>query len=66
MAPGLIPEFVRNLNARTKSRQIGKRGGGDTGFHAGFVPGGPIGKRSLLMRYGMLVCCVAMMLSIAG
>ena len=23
MAPGLIPEFVRNLNARTKSRQIG-------------------------------------------
>ena len=26
MAPGLIPEFVRNLNAWTKSRQIGKRG----------------------------------------
>ena len=66
MAPGLIPEFVRNLNARTKSRQIGKRGWGDTGFHAGFVPGGPIGKRSLFMRYGMLVCCVAMMLPIAG
>ena len=66
MAPGLIPEFVRNLNAWTKSRQIGKRGGGDTGFHAGFVPGGPIGKRSLFMRYGMLVCCVAMMLPIAG
>ena len=27
MAPGLIPEFVRNLNAWTKSRQIGKPGG---------------------------------------
>ena len=26
MSPGLIPEFVRNLNAWTKSRQIGKRG----------------------------------------
>ena len=26
MAPGLIPEFVRNLNAWTKFRQIGKRG----------------------------------------
>ena len=26
MAPGLIPEFVRNLNAWTKSRKIGKRG----------------------------------------
>ena len=26
MAPGLIPEFVRNLNAWTKSWQVGKRG----------------------------------------
>ena len=43
MAPGLIPEFVRNLNAWTKSRQIGKRGWGDTGFHAGFVPAVPSG-----------------------
>ena len=41
MAPGLIPEFVRNLNAWTKSRQIGKRGGGDTGFRAGFDRDGP-------------------------
>ena len=35
LAPGMIPEFVRNLNAWTKSRQIGKRSGDDTGFHAG-------------------------------
>ena len=26
MAPGLIPEFVRNLNAWTKSRQLAERG----------------------------------------
>lgn len=32
----------------------------------GAVPGGPIAKRSLFMRYGMLVCCVAMTLPIAG
>ena len=41
MAPGLISEFVRNLNAWTKSRQIGKRGGGDTGIHPGFDRDGP-------------------------
>ena len=35
LAPGMIPEFVRNLNAWTKSRQIGKPSGDDTGFHAG-------------------------------
>ena len=33
MAPGLIPEFVRNLNAWTKSRQSGR---GDTASHARF------------------------------
>lgn len=32
----------------------------------GAVPGGPIAKRSLFMRYGMLICCIAMMLPIAG
>ena len=36
MAPGLIPEFVGNLNAWTKSRQIGKSGRGDTASHARF------------------------------
>ena len=36
MAPGLIPEFVRNLNAWTKSRQIGKSESRDTGYRAGF------------------------------
>ena len=30
------------------------------------VSGGPAAKRSLFMRYGVLVCCVAMMLPIAG
>lgn len=30
------------------------------------VLGGPAAKRSLFMRYGMLVCCIAMMLPIAG
>ena len=32
----------------------------------GAVSSGPTAKRSLFMRYGMLVCCVAMMLPIAG
>ncbi len=32
----------------------------------GAVSGSPTAKRSLFMRYGMLVCCVAMMLPIAG
>ena len=32
----------------------------------GAVQGGSIAKRSLFMRYGMLVCCVAMTLPIAG
>ena len=36
MAPGLIPEFVRNLNAWTKSRQFGKRARSDTASHAWF------------------------------
>ena len=31
LAPGLIPEFVRNLNARRKSRQVGKRNRGPAG-----------------------------------
>lgn len=31
----------------------------------GTVPGGPPAKRSLFMRYGMLVCCIAMTLPIA-
>ena len=35
MAPGLIPEFVRNLNAWTKSRQIGKRGSSAAQPHVG-------------------------------
>ena len=30
------------------------------------APGGPVAKRSLFARYGMLVCCVAMTLPIAG
>ena len=30
------------------------------------VSGGPVAKRSLFMRYGMLVCCIAMTLPIAG
>ena len=41
MAPGLIPEFVRTLNAWTKSRQPGKRAAGgpfDTGFENGDPP----------------------------
>ena len=32
----------------------------------GVIPGRSVAKRSLFMRYGMLVCCVAMMLPIAG
>ena len=32
----------------------------------GAAPGGPVAKRSLFARYGMLVCCVAMTLPIAG
>ena len=35
LAPGLIPEFVRNLNAWTRSRQLAGRGGDDPGFPAG-------------------------------
>ena len=35
-APGLIPEFVRNLNAWTKSWQMGTRGGSGAEPHAGF------------------------------
>ena len=41
LAPGMIPEFVRNLNAWTKSRQIGKRGRGAAGFHAPSVHDDP-------------------------
>ncbi len=41
LAPGMIPEFVRNLNAWTKSRQIGKRGRGGAGFHAPSVHDDP-------------------------
>ena len=33
---------------------------------AGTAPGGPPAKRSPFVRYGMLVCCIAMMLPIAG
>lgn len=36
LAPGMIPEFVVNLNAWTKSRQVGKRASGPAGFPAGF------------------------------
>ena len=32
----------------------------------GAAPGGPVAKRSLFARYGILVCCVAMTLPIAG
>ena len=32
----------------------------------GVVSGGPGAKRGLFMRYGMLVCCIAMTLPIAG
>ena len=41
LAPGMIPEFVRNLNAWTKSRQIGKRGRGGAGFNAPSVHDDP-------------------------
>ena len=41
LAPGMIPEFVRNLNAWTKSRQIGKSGRGGAGFHAPSVHDDP-------------------------
>ena len=34
LAPGMIPEFVRTLNAWTKSRQPGKRGRVPAGFPA--------------------------------
>ena len=40
-APGMIPEFVRNLNAWTKSRQSGKGGRVSTGFDAGIGSGEP-------------------------
>ena len=36
LAPGMIPEFARNLNAWTKSRKVRKRDRGPTGFPAGF------------------------------
>ena len=36
LAPGLIPEFVRNLNAWTKSRHGGQPGRAPAGFPAGF------------------------------
>ena len=36
LAPGMIPEVVRNLNAWTKCRQAGKRDRGPAGFPAGF------------------------------
>ena len=36
MAPGLIPEFVRNLNAWTKSRHTGIRGSSDVSPHVRF------------------------------
>ena len=32
----------------------------------GAGPGGPVARRSLFARYGMLVCCVAMTVPIAG
>ena len=41
LAPGMIPEFVRNLNAWTKSRQSGKGGRVSTGFDAGIGSGEP-------------------------
>ena len=41
LAPGMIPEFVRNLNAWTKSWQIGKSGRDGAGFHAPSVHDDP-------------------------
>ena len=41
LAPGMIPEFVHNLNAWIKSRQIGKSGRGGAGFHAPSVHDDP-------------------------
>ncbi len=41
LAAGMIPEFVRNLNAWTKSRQIGRHGRGGAGFHAPSVHDDP-------------------------
>lgn len=41
MAPGLIPEFVRRLNAWTRSRQMAERataGPPDAGFDSGDAP----------------------------
>ena len=41
LAPRMIPEFVHNLNAWTKSRQIDKSGRGGAGFHAPSVHDDP-------------------------
>ena len=41
LAPGMIPEFVRNLNAWTKSRRGGRPVRGPAGFPAGFHPDDP-------------------------
>ncbi len=41
LAPGMIPKFVRNLNAWTKSRQSGKGGRAPSVFDAGIGPGEP-------------------------
>ena len=41
MAPGLNPEFVRNLNAWTKSRQLGERGRAAAAPHALFARDDP-------------------------
>ena len=43
MAPGLIPEFVRNLNAWTKSRQIRERGRDGAANHVRFDRNDPPG-----------------------
>ena len=37
LAPGLIPEMVRDLNAWTKSRHLAAQGSGDAGPHAPFA-----------------------------
>ena len=41
LAPGMIPDLVRNLNAWTKSRHVGKPDKAPTGFPAGFYRGDP-------------------------
>ena len=46
MAPGLIPEFVRNLNDWTKSRQFGKGCRDGAGFHARSAHDNPPGIRA--------------------